>query len=77
MVRAARPGAVEGSPQEAALQENLDATHQELSVLGAEFNAMRLERGQMVAVRGEAEAPHGREGRHGWCRDRVSGAGCQ
>jgi chromosome segregation ATPase len=30
--------------QEAEMQENLDATHQELSVLGAEFNAMRLER---------------------------------
>ena len=34
--------------QEAALQENLDATHQELSVLGAEFNAMRLERDEMA-----------------------------
>src|SRR4030095_13559439 len=29
--------------QEAEIQENLDATHQELSVLGAEFHAMRLE----------------------------------
>lgn len=34
--------------QEAAMQENLDATHQELSVLGAEFNAMRLERDEIV-----------------------------
>lgn len=32
---------------EAELQENLDATHQELSVLGAEFNAMRLERDEL------------------------------
>ena len=29
------------------MQENLDATHQELSVLGAEFNAMRLERDEL------------------------------
>jgi len=36
------------SAQEAALQENLDATHQELSVLGAEFNALRLERDEMA-----------------------------
>src|SRR4030095_14358882 len=33
--------------QEAEMQENLDATHQELSVLGAEFNAMRLERDEL------------------------------
>ncbi len=33
--------------QEAEWQENLDATHQELSVLGAEFNAMRLERDEL------------------------------
>jgi chromosome segregation ATPase len=34
--------------QEAAMQENLDATHEELSVLGAEFNALRLERDEMA-----------------------------
>jgi hypothetical protein len=33
--------------QELALQQDLDATHQELSVLGAEFNAMRLERDEI------------------------------
>jgi len=34
--------------QEAAMQQNLDATHQELSVLGAEFNEMRIERDEMA-----------------------------
>ena len=34
--------------QETEMQENLDATHQELSVLGAEFNDMRVERDEMA-----------------------------
>src|SRR5204862_1693727 len=33
--------------QDAEMQEKLDATHQELSVLGAEFNAMRLGRDEL------------------------------
>jgi len=34
--------------QEAALQQQLDATHQELSTLGAEFNEIRIERDEMA-----------------------------
>lgn len=34
--------------QEAAMQQDLDATNQELSVLGAEFNEMRIERDEMA-----------------------------
>src|SRR5437899_838871 len=45
--------------QEVALQQDLEATHQELSVLGAEFNAMRLERDEierkLVQIVPEAE----------------------
>ena len=34
--------------QEAAMQQDLDATHEELSVLGAEFNEIRIERDEMA-----------------------------
>ena len=47
-IDAARQAHAVRDAQEAAMQENLDATHQELSVLGAEFNAMRLERDEIV-----------------------------
>jgi chromosome segregation ATPase len=47
-IDAARQAHVTLDEREAALQENLDATHQELSVLGAEFNALRLERDEMA-----------------------------
>jgi hypothetical protein len=47
-IDAARQAHAVRDEQEAAMQENLDATHQELSVLGAEFNAMRLERDEIV-----------------------------
>lgn len=46
-IDAARQAHVSRDEQELALQEDLDATHQELSVVGAEFNAMRLERDEI------------------------------
>jgi chromosome segregation ATPase len=48
-IDAARQAHETKDAQEAAMQENLDATHEELSVLGAEFNALRLERDEMAA----------------------------
>ena len=44
----ARQAHVSRDEQEAEIQENLDATHQELSVLGAEFNTIRLERDEIA-----------------------------
>jgi hypothetical protein len=59
-IDAAREAHATRDALEAELQENLDATHQELSVLGAEFNAMRLERdelvGKLAQLAPEAEA---------------------
>jgi hypothetical protein len=59
-IDAARQAHASRDEQEMALQEDLDATHQELSVLGAEFNAMRLERDEierkLAQIVPEAEA---------------------
>ena len=59
-IDAARQAHASRDEQEVALQEDLDATHQELSVLGAEFNAMRLERDEierkLAQIEPEAEA---------------------